>query len=115
MRHFGLFIFIVLAALQPVAAQYDTYSVNEPQEINAADSGKIELRFNSLSYFRNHEYFNQIWDGYTLFGNQFNPQLSFSPNARLRVEGGIWIDPNIWQRKAGAAAYFFSKMENSQS
>lgn len=99
MRHFGLFIFIVLAALQPVAAQYDTYSVNEPQEINAADSGKLELRFNSLSYFRNHEYFNQIWDGYTLFGNQFNPQLSFSPNARLRVEGGIWIDQTFGKEK----------------
>ena len=99
MRHFGLFIFIVLAALQPVAAQYDTYSVNEPQEINAADSGKLELRFNSLSYFRNHEYFNQIWDGYTLFGNQFNPQLSFSPNARLRVEGGVWIDKTYGKEK----------------
>ena len=97
MRHFGLFIF--LAALQPVAAQYDTYSVNEPQEINAADSGKLELRFNSLSYFRNHEYFNQIWDGYTLFGNQFNPQLSFSPNARFRVEGGIWIDQTFGKEK----------------
>jgi hypothetical protein len=99
MRHFGLFTFIVFAALQPVAAQYDTYSVNEPQEINAADSGKIELRFNSLSYFRNHEYFNQIWDGYTLFGNQFNPQLSFSPNARMRVEGGIWIDQTFGKEK----------------
>lgn len=99
MRHFGLFIFIVLAALQPVAAQYDTYFLNEQQEINAADSGKIELRFNSQSYFRNHEYFNQIWDGYTLFGNQFNPQLSFSPNARLRVEGGIWIDQTFGKEK----------------
>lgn len=99
MRHLFFFIFIVLAALRPVAAQYDTYSVNEPQEINAADSGKLELRFNSLSYFRNHEYFNQIWDGYTLFGNQFNPQLSFSPNARMRVEGGIWIDQTFGKEK----------------
>lgn len=99
MRYLWLFIFILLAALQPVAAQYDTYFLNEQQEINAIDSGKLELRFNSLSYFRNHEYFNQIWDGYTLFGNQFNPQLSFSPNARLRVEGGVWIDQTFGKEK----------------
>jgi hypothetical protein len=90
-------------------AQYDVYSMNDPQEIHAKDSGQLQLQVNSLSYFRNHEYFNPIWDGYTLFGNQLTTRLSYAPHARLRVEGGIWADQTFGKEQLQVKPVFTVK------
>ena len=90
MKHVAAGFFLVLLTA-PAFAQFDRYSMNEETGIDTTSGGNLYLNFNNLNYLRNHEYFNKIWDGYTLFGTQLNPQLSYYPNSRLRVDGGVWL------------------------
>ncbi|MBD2767062.1 hypothetical protein IC235_04030 [Hymenobacter sp. BT664] len=53
--------------------------------------GDLRLALNSFGFFKDNEYFNQIVDGYTLFGWQLNPQLVYYPTKDLRLEGGVFL------------------------
>lgn len=115
MRFSLALLFFVTCVYIPARAQYDVYTLNEPQEFHAADSGKLQLQVNTFSYFRNHEYFNPIWDGYTLFGNQFATRFSFAPNARLRIEGGVWIDQTFGKEQLKVQPLFTAKWTSADS
>ena len=61
---------------------YDSY------DVNPADSGALRLGFDVLGYLKNNEYGNDIVPGYTLFGYQFKPYLSYLPARHFRIDLG---------------------------
>lgn len=66
--------------------------------IRSADSvlvshkaGDLRLSLNAFTFFKDNEYFNDIVEGYTLFGTQLNPQLVYYPTKELRLEAGVFL------------------------
>ena len=64
------------------------YLNNEPDSLK---NNKWLAEFKSLSYFHNREYFGNITDGYTLFGNQITPKIIYKPHAKVSLEAGIFL------------------------
>ena len=58
---------------------------------HTASGGDIRLSLNSFTFFKDNEYFNDIVQGYTLFGTQLNPQLVYYPTKDLRLEAGVFL------------------------
>lgn len=54
-----------------------------------ADSQRVKLGIYMLGFNKNNEYFNKIADGYTLFGFQAVPYLTYQPTKRLRIDAGL--------------------------
>lgn len=51
--------------------------------------GDLYLSINNFNYLRNYEFFNDIQDGYTLYGTQLEPQLVYYAHPRLVLTAGI--------------------------
>ncbi len=60
------------------------------QAVKAA-GGDLLISLNSFTFFKDNEYFNDIVEGYTLFGTQLNPQLVYYPIKDLRLEAGVFL------------------------
>lgn len=84
-----LWFLLVLAA--PAVAQLDNRAFTEEKPLAQADSGRLTLWLQGLTYFRNNEYFNPPAAGYTLIGYQFIPRLSLQLGPRLRAEAGLFV------------------------
>ena len=54
-------------------------------------AGDLRLSLRSFTFFKDNEYFNDIVEGYTLFGTQLNPQLVYYPIKDLRLEAGVFL------------------------
>ncbi len=54
-------------------------------------TGQLLLSVKSFTFFKDNEYFNDIVEGYTLFGTQLNPQLAYYPVKGLRLEAGMFL------------------------
>jgi hypothetical protein len=54
-------------------------------------TGELRISLNAFTFFKDNEYFNDIVEGYTLFGTQLNPQLVYYPTKELRLEGGVFL------------------------
>ena len=71
---------------------YDHCSWNViPRQAPASGPGEIRLSVQGFTFFKDNEYFNEIVEGYTLFGTQLNPQLVYYPTPELRLEAGIFL------------------------
>jgi len=55
------------------------------------NAGDLRISLNAFTFFKDNEYFNDIVQGYTLFGTQLNPQLVYYPTKDLRLEGGVFL------------------------
>jgi len=80
--------------------QLNNTAFDQPTKLNAADSGIVSLGFNTLGFTKNNEYFNKIADGYTLFGYQVNPYLTFQPLSNVSLSVGAYL-----QKDFGANGY----------
>ncbi len=56
-----------------------------------ANAGDLRISLNAFTFFKDNEYFNDIVEGYTLFGTQLNPQLVYYPTKELRLEAGVFL------------------------
>jgi hypothetical protein len=54
-------------------------------------AGDLRIGLNAFTFFKDNEYFNDIVEGYTLFGTQLNPQLVYYPTKELRLEAGVFL------------------------
>ncbi|AMJ67003.1 hypothetical protein [Hymenobacter sp. PAMC 26628] len=54
-------------------------------------AGDLRISLNAFTFFKDNEYFNDIVEGYTLFGTQLNPQLVYYPTKELRLEAGVFL------------------------
>lgn len=49
----------------------------------------------TLSFFKNNEFFRNLLKGYTLFGYQVQPWLSYSPSERFRIDAGLYAQKDF--------------------
>lgn len=82
-----LMAFFRLAAL----AQLPNEAFEFRRPLVPADSQRVKLGIYMLGFNKNNEYFNKIADGYTLFGFQAVPYLTYQPTKRLRIDAGLLV------------------------
>lgn len=70
-------------------AFYDVWTTTK------TDSGVIRLEIPSTFYLKNNEYFGNAADGYTLFGWQAVPRISYQVNPKLRLAGGVLLQQDF--------------------
>ena len=78
----------------------DNHIFENRATVQKVDSGKLYLGFTNLGYFKNNEYSNDIADGLTLFGYQFNPYFSYHPSAAVSLSAGVYL-----QQEFGASDF----------
>ena len=87
----------VVAALQgklvdPTCAIHlcDDYDyLNLPTLLGYAADKKFTARFYGHTFFKNNEYFGDFVKGYTLTGYHLQPEVSYNPNPKLKVQA-LW-------------------------
>lgn len=92
--HFFLLIFLVfftMVAGTPVQAQLPNEAFEFRRPVVAADSQQLKLGIYLLGFSKNNEYFNKIADGYTLFGIQAAPYLTYQATPKLRIDAGLFV------------------------
>jgi hypothetical protein len=60
-----------------------------------ADSSKLYLGINFLGFGKNNEYFDTTVDGYTLFGYQLNPYVSYHIAKNVRFDVGVYAQKDF--------------------
>lgn len=86
-----LLIVFLLALVHSVNAQLNnSYLYNR---IRPADSltNELHLNFYNFNYVRNYEYSNDFHDGYTLYGTQLEPQLTYYAHPNLAITAGAYL------------------------
>ncbi|RIJ37090.1 hypothetical protein D1627_13465 [Pontibacter oryzae] len=58
------------------------------------NANEIRINVQALGFMKNNEYFNKIADGYTLFGYQLQPSVSYQPSKDVIIQAGVllWKD-----------------------
>ncbi|MFL5728405.1 MAG: hypothetical protein ACJ75J_02855, partial [Cytophagaceae bacterium] len=72
-----LILALSLFTIAPANAQLNNRAFEDWYQIDSSDARKLYLGTNIFMFQKDNEYFNQIVDGYTLFGYQFNPKLIY--------------------------------------
>jgi len=93
MRLLGLLCAILVAA--PGWGQLNNRVFEDRMTVSPADSGKLYFGVNTLGYFKNNEYKQTIIEGYTLFGYQFQPFLSYHLTPRIRLDAGVFLQKDF--------------------
>jgi len=95
---------LCLSCAFPAVAQLDNKAFYDLWQVKPTDSGKVQLSCSVLSYMRNNEYFNPVADGYTRFGYQLQPRLSYYLNQYVRLQVGLFL-----MREFGDNKYQFAE------
>lgn len=78
-----LFVFI---SCFEISAQINNSSLESPIRLDS--NRRFSFRFSSLNFVKNNEYFNELFDGYTLFGYYINPKVAFYARKNVVIELG---------------------------
>lgn len=89
------FILILFFITNNAFSQLDNHLFEDRKELFPERKDKIYLDLNILGFVKNNEYFNKIADGYTLFGYQLNPSLSYFPAEHVRIDAGIYLQKDF--------------------
>ena len=92
-RIYFLLFFVLVNSV--TNAQLNNRAFEQELLITEADSNSLFLGVNSLGFSKNNEYFNDIADGFTLFGYQFNPYLSYQPLKNVRFDVGLYLQKDF--------------------
>ncbi len=76
--------------------------------LDAPDSGKLLAGLNALGFFKNNEYVRTIVKGYTLFGYQFQPYLSYHVARNVRIDAGAYFQKDFGNSDISTVAPIFS-------
>lgn len=76
---------------QTVLAQIDNKTLEDSFALDSTFSKRLSFQFSTLHFVKNNEYFNEIADGYTLWGYQLNPKLAYQPTANVSLTGGVFL------------------------
>lgn len=106
----GQFIFTLLLLLcaERLYAQLNNRVFEDRMDVQEADSGKLYAGVNALGFFKNNEYVNTIINGYTLFGYQFQPFLSYHVSKNVRIDAGGYFQKDFGNSKFSTTAPIFS-------
>jgi hypothetical protein len=75
----ALFCLCFLLSLQAFA-QLNNSAFTFRDTIQPSHENRLNLSVQAFSFFKNNEYFNDIVPGYTFFGYQLNPELTYQPD-----------------------------------
>jgi hypothetical protein len=78
-----------------VFAQLDNRSFEQRMTVEPVDSNKLFLGINMLGFAKNNEFFDTMIDGYTLFGYQLNPYLSYNISKNVRLDAGVYVQKDF--------------------
>jgi hypothetical protein len=89
-------LFILLLIIPAAAfAQLDNSAFEQRMIVEPADSNKLFLGINMLGFAKNNEFFDTMIDGYTLFGYQLNPYLSYNIAKNVRLDAGVYVQKDF--------------------
>jgi hypothetical protein len=72
-------------------AQTDYPIFRDTAILQPADSGRLSLQVDQISYLRNYEWFGKIPNSYTLLGAMLIPQLQYQLNKNISFRAGIFL------------------------
>lgn len=93
MKKAALLILLLLPAVS--FAQLDNRAFDQRMRIEPADSNKLFLGINMLGFAKNNEFFKTVVEGYTLFGYQLNPYLSYNISKNVRLDAGVYVQKDF--------------------
>ncbi len=104
------FILAVLAIFfaQRSYPQLNNRVFEDRMAVEEADSGKFFAGINALGFFKNNEYVKTIVDGYTMFGYQFQPFVSYHLNKNVRIDAGGYFQKDFGNNSFSTTAPIFS-------
>lgn len=70
-------------------AQFDNSPFYRSANMDSTLDKSLLLNISLLNFNKDNEYFNNISDGYTLFGNHLSASLAYHPTSYTMIEGGI--------------------------
>ena len=103
-----LSILILFFITNTAFAQLDNHLFEDRRELFPERKNKVYLDLDILGFTKNNEYFNNIADGYTLFGYQLNPSLSYFPAENVRIDAGIYLQKDFGVQEYQTIAPTFS-------
>jgi hypothetical protein len=93
MKRFLSIVFLLLSVT--AYSQLDNRAFEQRMAIQPADSNKLFLGINLMGFGKNNEYFDTTVEGYTLFGYQLNPYLSYHINKNVRFDVGVYAQKDF--------------------
>ncbi len=93
-------------------SQLDNTAFDQLQPIAKEDSNVLFIGSNVLGFTKNNEYFNDIADGFTLFGFQFNPYFSYQVGDRFKFSGGLYLQKDFGNNDFSEIAPTFTAAYN---
>lgn len=72
------------------SAQLDNHTFINRLPMDSSRTGRLYADVQTMGFTKNNEYFNKIADGYTLFGFQVHPSLTYYAHDKLRVDFGVF-------------------------
>ena len=103
-----LFITLLIIAGTSGIAQLDNSAFEDRIEIDSSRQREIYFSLKTLGFFKNNEYSNDIADGFTLFGYQFNPYFSYFAGKNVRIDAGIYLQQDFGVDDFTEIAPYFS-------
>jgi hypothetical protein len=86
--HFLLF-FISLSS--SVFCQLNNQAYEFPILLDSGATKTLEFKADYFGYFKNNEYFGEIVEGRTYFGQQLHPKISYQPTENVLLEAGLFV------------------------
>lgn len=84
-------IFLILVCIIQSYSQVPDPIFRQWDYAPGLDSASINLSLNATGFFRNNEYFNPLYKGYTLLGVHFTPVLEWKTDQRVTISGGVHL------------------------
>ncbi|MFB9865163.1 hypothetical protein [Rufibacter immobilis] len=83
---------------QNAVAQLNNKALEQRFPVKPDQTGELQLGLNVLGYQKNNEYFNDIAEGYTLFGYHLNPRLVYFASPNVRIDAGVQVQKDFGTR-----------------
>ncbi|WP_239020903.1 hypothetical protein [Pontibacter arcticus] len=95
-----IFTFFILLNSSLCIGQLNNSALEQKLPVNPKNANELRFNLHVLGFSKNNEYFNNIADGYTLFGYHLNPRLTYFPSEFVRIEAGALL-----QKDFGSSGY----------
>jgi hypothetical protein len=86
---------LLLSVSIPTLGQLNNTSFDQRLTFEAADSNRLYAGVHVLGFGKNNEYFSTTVEGYTLFGYQFNPYLTYFFRSNIRLDAGVFLQQDF--------------------
>jgi hypothetical protein len=87
MKKFLLILTILLISQLTFAQNFNRF-VDFSDSLPKNDTSKLHFSIQNLNFFRNNEYFNNFYEGYTLIGYFLKPEIVWQPYTNFKISGG---------------------------